>query len=125
MILATSSSREALRQVVDVAARLGEALGVREVRPEQDVVDAHAASIELRDVVLVERAHLDVALERLDRVLVERLRHLLVACRRGARGTDGTQSPPFSTDAILQVREAGEQRRGRSARPSCPRSAAP
>ena len=47
--------RQAGRQVVDVAARLGEALRVREVGPEQDVVDAHEVD-QLAEVVLVERA---------------------------------------------------------------------
>ena len=48
------------RQVVDVAARLGQALGVRLVGTEQHVVGADHVD-DLAEVVLVERADVDVA----------------------------------------------------------------
>lgn len=61
--------------MVDVAAGLGQTLGVREVRPEDEVVDAHHVD-DLVDVVLVEGSDPDVALELLDGVAVELLGHL-------------------------------------------------
>src|SRR5579875_366874 len=62
--------REGAGQVPEVAAGLGQALGVRPVRTEEQVVDAELLGEGL-DAVLVERADVDVALESLDRVLLE------------------------------------------------------
>ena len=70
MMLRDVLGREARGQVVDVAARLGQSLGVRVVRTEEHVVGTDGVD-EFAEVVLVERAHVDVALELLDRVAVE------------------------------------------------------
>ena len=56
-------------ELVDEADRVVHALGVREVRAEQHVVGAIASRD--RRVFLVERVHVDRALERHHRVFVE------------------------------------------------------
>ena len=72
MILALSSSGKSL-EVVDVGDRVGHALGVRVVGTEAHVVDTDQVDEALR-VLLVERVDPDVALQHVDRVLLEQLR---------------------------------------------------
>src|SRR5262245_4286906 len=98
--------RESLGQAVDVAARLGQALGVRVVRPEQHVVGAHRVD-EGVEVVLVERVDPDVALEGLDRILVEPLGHHLVGVGEVAQERVHPVGPVLD-ERHLQVREPGE-----------------
>ena len=62
MILRTVLVGQA-RELVDVAGGLGQALGVREVGAEQHVVLADAVG-QRAEVLLPERADVDVALER-------------------------------------------------------------
>ena len=76
MILRTTSSG-APSSSFDVAGRVGQALGVRVVGPEQHVLVADQVG-EGDEVLLPERADVDVPLEHLDRILGEVLRHLLV-----------------------------------------------
>ena len=76
MILRTVSSG-APCELLHVAGRIGEPLGVRVVGAEQHVVDADQVG-EGDEVLLPERAHVDVPLHDLHRILQEVLRHLLV-----------------------------------------------
>src|SRR5262249_42821129 len=64
--------RETLEHL-DVAHRIGEPFGMRVVGAEHDTVGAHQAHDALR-VLLVERVDPHVALEHLDRILVEEVR---------------------------------------------------
>ena len=57
-------------ELVDEGDRVGHALGVGVVRPEEHPVGAEELD-EAHGVLLVERVDVDVALEHLDRVLVE------------------------------------------------------
>ena len=82
-----------------VAAGLGQSLGMGPVRSEEQVVGAQLVHQGL-DVVFVERADPDVALEGDDRVLFERLRHLLVDRRWRCSRKGRTQLAPFSMRAI-------------------------
>ena len=95
MTLAVSSGDRPV-EVVDEADRVGHALGVRVVGAEQHVVGAdHAAQADR--VVLVERVHEDVALEHLDRVLLEQVRverRRPTPCRAGAGAPSRCRSRP-------------------------------
>src|SRR5579884_3477555 len=91
-----------------VGQRVGHALGVREVRPEHDVVDRDAQVDQPLRVGLVERVDVDAAVERLHRVLVEEhraglpgpLELLVEGPDPGARELDREE---------LEPREAGGQ----------------
>ena len=67
---------------LDVRQRVGHALGVREVGAEHEVVGRDAEVDEALRVGLVEHVHPHVAVEDLDRVLVEEHRASSRRCAR-------------------------------------------
>ena len=62
-------------ELVQILERLGHAFGMRKVAAEEHPLDRELASQRL-DIVLIERRDVDMALELLARMRLERLRHL-------------------------------------------------
>ena len=95
-------------ELVDVAGRVGQALGVGVVGAEQHVVGADQLG-QRAEVLLLERADVDVALERPRPG--PRGSPAASSCRRrpGCLSSGSTQLLPFSIDRDLELREAGQR----------------
>ena len=123
MIRRTSSAEKPV-EVLHEARRIGEPLGVRVVRAEDDPLRTDRVA-QREQVVLVVRRHPHVVAQLLDRVATrERVRrHARTTSSASSRAAAPTRCRSRSSRPARSG--AGRTRRGRPARPSCRRSGGP